>query len=380
MSVASTAERQMLALINAERTSRGLDPLQLELRLNESAEDHSTWMLEKDVFSHTGSGGSSAGDRMRDAGFQFSGSWTWAENIAWGSERGEPGLEDDVEFLHEALMNSAGHRANILSPNVEVVGIGIATGEYDGFSALMITQNFARTSAPLQLDIGKSSGPAPATPPEPDAPSASEPVYVNPKEGGDENDNYLILKDGKSGTLDGRDGDDRLIGSSGKDKLLGRDGNDILDGKDGKDTLKGHAGDDRLSGSGGKDKLEGGDGQDVLLGGDGNDKLKGGLGDDALEGGAGKDKLHGGSGFNILTGGEGVDVFIFSNGTNQVTDFDDSDLISLRKASGISNFSDLVSNHMSQSGDDTIIEDDLGYSITLVDTSLSDMDRGDFVF
>ena len=54
MSTASTFELEMLALINEERTSRGLQPLQLETRLNESSEDHSAWMLDTDVFSHTG--------------------------------------------------------------------------------------------------------------------------------------------------------------------------------------------------------------------------------------------------------------------------------------------------------------------------------------
>ena len=60
MSTASTFEQEMLDLINEERTSRGLNPLKLETQLNESAEDHSEWMLETDTFSHTGAGGSSA--------------------------------------------------------------------------------------------------------------------------------------------------------------------------------------------------------------------------------------------------------------------------------------------------------------------------------
>ncbi len=76
MSVASSFERQMLSLINQERTSRGLDPLELELRLNESSEDHTAWMDRTGIFSHTGANGPSAGDRMRDAGFEFSGAWT----------------------------------------------------------------------------------------------------------------------------------------------------------------------------------------------------------------------------------------------------------------------------------------------------------------
>jgi len=104
MSIATDVERQMLDLINAARANAGLPPLQLALDLNEAAEDHSTWMLETDRFSHTGIGGSSAGDRMADAGFDFAGSWSWGENIAWQSERGAPGISDDVADLFDRPM------------------------------------------------------------------------------------------------------------------------------------------------------------------------------------------------------------------------------------------------------------------------------------
>ncbi|RBI82128.1 hypothetical protein DRV85_18920, partial [Rhodosalinus halophilus] len=119
-------------------------------------------MLAQDVFSHTGAGGSTAGDRMRAADFVFSGSWTWGENIALQSERGAAGLEDDVADLHESLMNSPGHRANILNADYEVIGIGIERGDYDGWDVVIVTQNFAATDAPLQIDGGGSGGaPAP---------------------------------------------------------------------------------------------------------------------------------------------------------------------------------------------------------------------------
>ena len=112
MSQANSLELQMLDLINQERATYGLDPLQLELRLNDSSEDYSTLMLDQDFFSHTGPGNTSPGDRMEAAGFVFSGNWTWGENLAWQSERGAPGLADDVENLHVSLMHSPGHRAN----------------------------------------------------------------------------------------------------------------------------------------------------------------------------------------------------------------------------------------------------------------------------
>lgn len=166
MSHANALEWQMLDLINEERTSIGLDALQLDLRLNDAAEDHSLWMIETDQFSHTGINGSSAWDRMEDANFILSGRWTAAENIAWQSLRGEPGLSDDVQGLHVALMNSPGHRDNILDPDSEAIGIGIERGEYDGYDALFATQDFARTDAPLQTDTRDT------TPEEPEPPAS----------------------------------------------------------------------------------------------------------------------------------------------------------------------------------------------------------------
>ncbi|NOD92661.1 hypothetical protein GS636_07690 [Ruegeria sp. HKCCD4884] len=172
MSTASQIEQEMLALINAERTSRGLTPLQLETQLNDSSEDHSSWMLDTDTFSHTGQGGSSATQRMQDAGFDLSGSWRTGENIAWQSERGEPGISDDVAQLHENLMNSPGHRANILNPDFEYIGIGIETGDMQGFDAVMVTQNFAATDSAVMLDNGNAPVPPVddvADPQDPDA-------------------------------------------------------------------------------------------------------------------------------------------------------------------------------------------------------------------
>ncbi|WP_170563163.1 CAP domain-containing protein [Ruegeria atlantica] len=188
MSQASALEREMLSLINAERTSRGLDPVQLELRLNASAEEHSQWMLGSGNFSHTGEGGSSATQRMRDAGFVLSGSWATAENIAWQSQGGEPGFSDDVVDLHNALMNSPDHRANILNPNLAYIGIGIEIGSFGGVPAVIVTQNFARTTASVQLDTGAGSDaggsdtPADPIPVVPDPGEPADPVSTSSQE------------------------------------------------------------------------------------------------------------------------------------------------------------------------------------------------------
>ncbi|MEM6659618.1 MAG: CAP domain-containing protein [Pseudomonadota bacterium] len=182
MSQASSLEREMLNLINAERTSRGLNPVELELRLNSAAEDHSDWMLDTGIFSHTGVGSSSATQRIRDSGFELSGSWSTAENIAWQSQRGVPGFSDDVVDLHNALMNSSGHRANILNPGLAYIGIGIEIGAFQGIPAVMVTQNFARTAAGVQLDNGQGSSD------DADAPPADPIVIVDQPDSGDVSD------------------------------------------------------------------------------------------------------------------------------------------------------------------------------------------------
>lgn len=158
VSQADALERQMLELINAERALVGAGALQLELNLNEASEDHSLWMIAVDAFSHTGVGGSSPGARMASAGFEFSGSYGWAENIAGRTIGGPAGFSDEVVGLHTQLMNSPGHRANLLNASYEYIGIGIEVGEYNGATWAFVTQNFGWTSGSVDLDVGLDVG------------------------------------------------------------------------------------------------------------------------------------------------------------------------------------------------------------------------------
>ncbi|MCK0505569.1 CAP domain-containing protein [Aromatoleum anaerobium] len=147
MSQANAYEQYMLELINSERAKVGAQPLAFDGDLNESAENHSSWMIATDTFSHTGAGGSSAGDRMKAAGYVFSGSWAWAENIAWMSTRAPAGLQDEVLQLHTNLMNSSGHRANLLNDTYREIGVGLEVGQYGSYEGAFVTQNFARTAS-----------------------------------------------------------------------------------------------------------------------------------------------------------------------------------------------------------------------------------------
>ena len=73
------------------------------------------------------------------------------------------------------------------------------------------------------------------------------------------------------------------------------------------DELTGTHGPNRLEGLGGGDSLIGLGGDDVLLGGDGDDNLRSGPGNDRLDGGAGNDYLAGGPGADQVRGGPGID-------------------------------------------------------------------------
>ncbi|NNE89541.1 MAG: hypothetical protein HKN27_15840 [Silicimonas sp.] len=162
MSNANPLELGMLALINAERAAIGLDPLRPVTLLNEAAETHSQWMLAADEFSHAGENGNSPSDRMIEAGYPFEGNSLALENIGWQSVRGEEGFEDDVAQVHASLMNSPGHRANILNPDAEDIGIGIESGIFTGdagdFEAIMVTQVFGATDADISAWLDPGTG------------------------------------------------------------------------------------------------------------------------------------------------------------------------------------------------------------------------------
>src|SRR5262245_25217537 len=109
-----------------------------------AAQNHSQWQLDTDTFSHTGSGGSSPGDRMHAAGYSFTGHWSWGENISWRGTTGTLNLTNNIYSHHEGLFKSAGHRENILGDFREV-GIGVRTGVFQGYNASMATEDFAKT-------------------------------------------------------------------------------------------------------------------------------------------------------------------------------------------------------------------------------------------
>ncbi|MEX2238331.1 MAG: CvpA family protein [Dehalococcoidia bacterium] len=122
------AEARMLELVNEERAAQGLPLLVMDEGLRAVARAHSGDMFLRGYFAHVNPDGLDPFDRMRAAGVPFA---VAGENLAYAPA---------VDVAHDGLMDSPGHRANILSPDYCHVGIGVMDA---GIYGLMFSQEFA---------------------------------------------------------------------------------------------------------------------------------------------------------------------------------------------------------------------------------------------
>jgi uncharacterized protein YkwD/uncharacterized membrane protein required for colicin V production len=120
-------EAAMLKLLNTERRQRGLKPLRMDDELRQVARSHSKDMLARGYFAHESPDGRGPFDRLKAAGIQYRAA---GENLA---------LAPDVTTAHRGLMESPGHRANILRREFGRVGIGAMRASPYG---MMFTQVF----------------------------------------------------------------------------------------------------------------------------------------------------------------------------------------------------------------------------------------------
>lgn len=121
-------EYQMFDLTNAARVNRQLTILTWDDHVRETAREHSADMAENDYFDHNNLQGQSPFDRMKEDAVLFH---TAGENLAYG--------QLSSIFAHEGLMNSLGHRENILRQDYEYLGVGVAFNEK---SQPYYTQNY----------------------------------------------------------------------------------------------------------------------------------------------------------------------------------------------------------------------------------------------
>jgi serralysin len=126
-------------------------PLAFSTFLNSAADRHTASMLAGNYFDHTGSDGSSASQRVFAAGWTSAdGGWRIGENISWrGSTASSVGTNaPTVDFHHDGLFKSAGHRTNLMQDAFSEIGISQGMGSFTSggtnftFTS-MVTQNFA---------------------------------------------------------------------------------------------------------------------------------------------------------------------------------------------------------------------------------------------
>jgi uncharacterized membrane protein required for colicin V production len=128
LKIDANAEAEMLILVNEERAKVGVAPLVADETLRAVARANSKDMWERQYFAHVNPDGLDPFERMEKGGAIFR---TAGENLA---------LARTVERAHEGLMNSPGHKRNILDPSFKRVGIGVIDG---GVYGQMYTQNFS---------------------------------------------------------------------------------------------------------------------------------------------------------------------------------------------------------------------------------------------
>ena len=112
-------EYQNYDLVNSERKD-GLNTLSYSKDVSNTTRNHSEDMVKQNYFDHNNLDGESPFDRLKDDDIDFN---VAGENLAYGQQ--------NSIFAHEGLMNSLGHRKNILNTNFSTLGVGVDFNEND---------------------------------------------------------------------------------------------------------------------------------------------------------------------------------------------------------------------------------------------------------
>jgi uncharacterized protein YkwD len=128
------SEQQVLVLLNEIRQQHGLSAFTASSQLRNAARFHSADMLQKGYFEHD-----SKNEAWDTRVSRYIKAPLIGEDIAWGS-----GSYGTPEGIVSQWMHSPTHRAIILTAGLHRVGLGLATGTFDGTpGAVMATADFA---------------------------------------------------------------------------------------------------------------------------------------------------------------------------------------------------------------------------------------------
>ena len=132
----SVGEQYLLSAANADRASRGLGALHRDPRLELAARLHAYEMVKHGDISHQFAGEQDLAARAGQAGAHFS---LITENVAEAPNAAQ---------IHDLWMQSAGHRANLLDPKVDAVGIAVIRDRGQFYAV----EDFGRTVETLSLE------------------------------------------------------------------------------------------------------------------------------------------------------------------------------------------------------------------------------------
>ena len=135
------AEDFAFGLLNLDRESQGLATLALDEELSTVARAHSRDMRDNEFFAHQSPTTGLSSDRLKEAEYAATSN---GENLAFN---------DSIAEAQSSLMESVGHRRNIVNPAFTHVGIGLARSSApSGGDSWHLTQVFARKVQPLDTE------------------------------------------------------------------------------------------------------------------------------------------------------------------------------------------------------------------------------------
>lgn len=129
----AAVRKEMLDRVNAARRREGLRPVRADKVLDQTAQSHGEDMVRRAFFSHRNPDGQLVRERATEAGYKWS---KIGENIAEG--------QVSVAEVVDTWLKSPGHRRNILDPDFEELGVGLALGPSQGRWRILWVQNFGK--------------------------------------------------------------------------------------------------------------------------------------------------------------------------------------------------------------------------------------------
>jgi uncharacterized protein YkwD len=129
LEIDEVSEKEIFDLINKERRDEGISELNWDESIVPVAREHAKDMWERRYFGHVSPEGKDIGDRLDIVDFDY---FIAGENLA---------LAPTTTIAHTGLMNSEGHRANILEDQFERVSVGVVE---NGVYGKMIVQVFIK--------------------------------------------------------------------------------------------------------------------------------------------------------------------------------------------------------------------------------------------